>query len=98
MVLADKLIENALEDCVSSFDAFGRETCHVNAKRAKNPAKAEKISFQNLEVVKYTIRDLFDYDIAAELTVGEWREIVCGFQKRHLLSHKMGIVDDEYIR
>lgn len=95
--VADKLIENALEDCVSSFDGFGRETCRINAQRAKIPTKAEKISFQNLGAVKNTLRDIFGFDIASELTVEEWRKVVCGFQKRHLLSHKMGIVDDEYI-
>ena len=31
--LADKLIENALEDCVSAFDGFGRELCRVHANR-----------------------------------------------------------------
>ena len=48
-VLAEKLIENALEDCVSAFDGFGRELCRVHATKARIPAKAEKINFQNLE-------------------------------------------------
>ena len=36
-----RLTENALEDCVSAFDGFGRETYRVNAKTLSDPAKAE---------------------------------------------------------
>jgi len=32
--LAEKLIENALEDCVSAFDGFGREVCRINAAKS----------------------------------------------------------------
>ena len=47
--LAARLIENALEDCVSAFDGFGRELCRVYAAKAAEPAKVEKASFQNVE-------------------------------------------------
>lgn len=96
-ILAEKLIENALEDCVSSFDGFGREICRVHCQKAANPAWAEKVSFQNLDGAKQNLFELFNLDLASGLTTEEWEAAVRGFQKRHLLSHKMGVVDAEYI-
>lgn len=96
--IAERLIENALEDCVSAFDGFGREICRVCANKATEPAKAEKISFQNLEGVKQSLIGIFGIDLSAALSVEEWKMAIRGFQKRHLLSHKMGVVDEEYKR
>lgn len=96
--LAVRLIENALEDCVSAFDGFGRETCRVCARKSADPAKAERVSFQNLEGARQSLSGLFNIDLAAGLVVDEWKIAVRGFQKRHLLSHKLGVVDEEYIR
>lgn len=95
--LAEKLIENALEDCVSAFDGFGRELCRVHAKRARNPAKLEKVNFQNLEGARTHFLDLLEIDLSAGVTPDEWRAATMGFQKRHLVAHKMGVVDQDYI-
>lgn len=46
--MATHLISDALENGVSAFDGFGRESCKVHAAKATDPRKAEKISFQNL--------------------------------------------------
>jgi hypothetical protein len=94
--IADRLIENALEDCVSAFDGFGRELCRVHAKKAANPAKAEKTSFQNLDGAKTNILAQFGIDLAAPVSAEEWNSAVLGFQRRHLLAHKMGVVDENY--
>lgn len=96
--VVERLIENGLEDCVSAFDGFGREICRIHAKKAADPAKVENLSFQNLEGVKSNLAQLFGLDIAGGLAVEEWNVAVRGFQKRHLLSHKMGVVDAEYVR
>lgn len=96
--VAIRLVENALEDCVSAFDGFGRELCRIHAKKASDPSKAESMSFQNLEGAKQNLKGLFNLDLAADLTGDEWKATIRGFQKRHLLSHKMGVVDDEYVR
>lgn len=53
--VAEHLTRNALEDCVSTFDGFGREICRIHAKKSIDPAKVEKISFQNLEGVKQNL-------------------------------------------
>ena len=95
--LAEKLIENALEDCVSGFDGFGRELCRVHANMARNPAKAEKINFQNLESARTNLLDLYGIDLSAEVTPDEWREAAMDFQKRHIVAHRMGVVDQDYV-
>lgn len=96
--VAQSLIANGLEDCVSALDGFGREISRLHAKRSTDPEKAEKVSFQNLESAKQNMKLLFNLDLSAGLTDDEWKTAVQAFQKRHLLSHKMGVVDEEYVR
>ena len=91
------LIENGLEDCVSVFDGFGRELCRVYAKEATNRAIVERISFQNLEGAKRNLEDAFGIDLSSEVAADEWRSLVRAFQKRHLIAHKMGVVDQDYL-
>jgi len=84
-----KLIENALEDSVSAFDGFGREHCSSIYK---------KISFQNIDAAKDMIRTDHGFDISDGLSVNEWKYLSEQFQKRHLLAHRMGIIDEEFSR
>lgn len=96
--LAEKLIENALEDCVSAFDGFGRELCRVFANEATSPARAEKISFQNLEGARSNLVDLFGFDISEGIDPAEWGAAAIAFQKRHLVAHKLGVIDADYLK
>jgi len=93
-----KLIEDALEDCVSSFDGFGRNLCRLHSQKASNQAQAEKISFQNIAGAQKNLIDQFGLDIAAGLPINHWDIVIRCFQKRHLICHKMGVIDDEYIQ
>lgn len=93
-----QLIADALENGVSAFDGFGRETCRVHARKAANPSKAEAVSFQNLGGAQKNVQSLFGFDLSAGLFADEWLSLSRCFQKRHLLAHSMGIVDDEYLR
>lgn len=93
------LVANALEDCVSSFDGFGREVCHIHATDAiENAPKSDTVSFQNLSAARITVKSLFGIDLAAACATEEWDAAVRIFQKRHVLSHKFGVVDEAYIR
>jgi hypothetical protein len=96
--LANHLTGNALEDAVSSFDGFGRETCRIRAASATSPSKAENLSFQNLAGARQKVQDLFNIDLAANITSDEWNFACRCFQKRHVLAHNMGVVDDAYLR
>jgi len=95
--IKSRLIENALEDCVSSFDGFGRSLCTANANKSTNSKSIEKISFQNLEAAARKTKEVFGLDLKSLLEDSEWNALIVGFQKRHLISHKMGIIDEEYL-
>jgi hypothetical protein len=95
--VAQRLIENALEDCVSAFDGFGRETCRVFAIKTAKPEKAAEIRFQNITAARDRVREQFHVDFASTVASVDWTHILCAFQKRHLLAHKMGVVDEDYL-
>lgn len=95
--IAKQLIENALEDCVSAFDGFGRETCRVFASKAAKPEKAAEIRFQNILGARDRVKEQFNVDFAACSTFDDWKHVLRAFQKRHLLAHKMGVVDEGYL-
>jgi hypothetical protein len=63
--LAERLVENALEDCVSAFDGFGRELCRMHAQKSATPARVEKINFQNLDGAKSKVLSAFGIDLLA---------------------------------
>lgn len=86
--IKSKLIENALEDCISAFDGFAREHC----------SNVKKISFQNIAVAHNKMLSDIGVDISRGLNPQQWNFTVQQFQKRHLLAHKMGVIDDEYIK
>lgn len=96
--LAVHLTGDALENAVSAFDGFGRETCRVRAAKAAVPARAENISFQNLVGVRQRLVEQFGYDLATQVPLEDWEFACRCFQKRHLLAHKMGVVDDAYLQ
>jgi len=95
--LAAHLVGDALENAVSAFDGFGREIARVNATHATNQTKAEGLSFQNLTGAQRNVQDLFGFDISLCLSSEQWTTAIRGFQKRHLLSHSMGVVDKKYM-
>ncbi len=77
-----------MEDCISAFDGFARERCLT---------EYPKLSFQNIYVAKEKL-DKSGIDITEGLNNVEWNFVVEQFQKRHLLAHKMGVVDEDYIK
>lgn len=95
--LADHLIGDGLENAVSSFDGFGREACKVVAGKATDQTKAANLSFQNLPGAQKNLTQLFAVDLAVGLPSCDWDFVYKCFQKRHLLAHKMGIVDEAYV-
>jgi len=95
--VAQHLIENALEDCVSAFDGFGRETCRVFASKAVKPENAAEIRFQNIVGARDRVMEQFGIDFAATASPTDLAHVHRAFQKRHLLAHKMGVVDEGYV-
>lgn len=96
--LAESLVQNALEDCVSAFDAFGRETCRVFASKATDPARAGEIRFQNIDGARDRVQQQFGVDFSAGSDAADWAQVRRAFEKRHLLAHKLGVVDEDYLQ
>lgn len=96
--VARHLVENALEDCVSAFDGWGRAVCATYAAKATNPTKVVKVSFQNVERAREAMSIQFGFDADAALGASTLASLHRAFQKRHLLAHRMGVVDADYLR
>jgi len=96
--LAERLVEDALENAVAAFDGFGRAVCTAFSSKATTPQLAQDISFQNIQNARARVNDLFGFDLAAGLDTDKWDTVARCFQKRHLLAHKMGVIDEEYIK
>lgn len=94
--LENTLVSKSLTDVVSSFDGFGREICRAFASKSSNSAQAEKISFQNLLGAQRNVQKYFGFDMATALTAQELEMAIRCFQKRHVLEHRSGVVDEEY--
>lgn len=92
------LVEDALENCVSAFDGFGRETCRIRADKSSDPTRASNLSFQNLLKVDLAIGKLFSVDYRGCVNAQTWELAQRGFFKRHLIAHHAGVVDEKYIR
>ncbi len=96
--MAERLIGDALENLVSAFDGFGREICSVASPKASNLEEAKDVRFQNLRGAQKRLQKLFGFDLSSFLKPDEWKFVCQCFEKRHLLAHKMGVVDDDYIQ
>jgi hypothetical protein len=86
---AEHLVGDALENVVSAFDGFGREICGQ---------RSADIRFQNLSGARRRVQEAFGFDFADELSGDAWDMACRIFQKRHLLAHKMGVIDAEYVQ
>lgn len=94
--IANYLIENAMGDCVSAFDGFGRATCYAFSFKAIQPEKATELRFQSIAKARSQVIEQFGADFGVSLKKVEWNHVVQAFQKRHLLAHKMGVIDEAY--
>ncbi len=80
-----KSYETVLEDVVATFDGFGRELTRI---------KGKETGFQALEAARTIVLNIFKIDLYNSLSSDEWCFVKEMFQKRHLIAHKMGIIDD----
>jgi len=86
--IRSKMIENCLEDAVLAFDGFGREHCR---------STIANISFQNIARARDRLANDQNVDISSGLSASEWSFVEMQFQKRHLLAHTMGVIDQDYV-
>jgi hypothetical protein len=93
--LKNSLIEDALENCVSSFDGFGREECRVAFSKIGTQVK--NYSFQNLELADERLQKDFGVSLKSNVDPHIWSVAVLGFMRRHVIAHRAGVVDQKYI-
>ena len=87
------LIETSLGECVVAFQRF----CEVNFS-TRAPEKNLKFNaFQNIEVGAMYWKDLLGETYYDWLTNYEITRLNALFQKRHLLAHTEGIIDQKYL-
>lgn len=91
------LLEDALENCVSALDGFGREAIRVRAAVSTNPAGCAGASFQNLDKAALLVQKLFGVDLKAAVPPEAWATAHRGFLKRHVVAHRAGVVDQAYL-
>ena len=87
--LSRKIIESALEACVAALDGFGRELCSVYGRSG--------VSFQNLENTARRLKQICGVNLRKAWSEEDWQEVHRMFQKRHVIAHRMGVVDEEYV-
>ncbi len=56
------------------------------------------MSFQNLEAGRKRVLQGWGFDLADAVTEAEWSSASKSFQKRHLLAHRMGVINEEYLQ
>lgn len=91
------LLEDALENCVSSFDGFGRECCRVRALHSTDPQRCDRVSFQNINRADDALRQLFGVDLRGHVDPAEWQQVHRTFMRRHVIAHRSGVVDQQYL-
>ncbi len=89
------LIESGLSDGVVAFQHFCELTYLENRKTDE---KIKFNAFQNLEIGAKYWETIFNESYQDWLSKNEYWELNILFQKRHLLAHREGIVDEKYIQ
>ena len=91
------LVENSLEDVVSAFDGFGRELIRVKASKIGQPTKADGLSFRSLAGAERRLLKDFSLSLDSLFDSGDYDFASRMFLQRHILAHKMGVIDAEYV-
>lgn len=92
-IMCQKLLEDSLRDIVSAFQMFAFEMFKI-----KVPFKKVKSNdFQIVEVGNNLFEKYLDISYTDFITTDEMKEMNIYFQRRHLLEHSSGIVDQKYL-
>jgi hypothetical protein len=99
--VAVKDLENCLEDGVSIFEAAMRALVRRALKERGTPAEdverqLTKLgnAFQNIARTRLQMADLFAVAIPEN---GIWGLLAAAFEKRHPITHNLGVVDRKYL-
>jgi len=90
-----QLLENGLVKLVASFQRFAEAT--FQALRNSSSFQVRKNQFQNLNESTTLWRNATGRGYEDILTPAEMADLHILFQQRHILSHRDGLVDQEYL-
>ena len=87
------IMENGLQNAVTAFQRY------AEALYAKHPTapKARRNAFQNLAEGSNLWHAAFGKRYSDHLTAADLTALMRAFQQRHLLAHRQGLVDEDYI-
>lgn len=88
------IVENGLQNAVTAFQLY------TEALYARHPSASapRRNAFQNLAEGSELWHNAFGKDYSDHLNAGELAVVARMFQQRHLLAHRQGLVDADYIR
>lgn len=91
---ARTLIEVGLQNAVMAFQRYAE----AMFSKQPNPPKVRRNVFQNLADGSAVWRQAFGKDYSAYLQAAELATLGRYFQQRHLLAHREGLVDADYVQ
>lgn len=86
------LVEGAIQDAVTAFQRYAEA---LYATASDTPAKAN--AFQSINQGQDLWRTATGRSYADHLADGELEKLNLYFQRRHLMAHTQGIVDEDYV-
>jgi len=92
--MQNSFIESSLQKCVTTFQTFADNLVANNPSRSKYRQNA----FQNIAEGSQLWGSLYGHEYNNYLSEGELEDLNLFFQKRHILVHNDGIVDEKYIQ
>lgn len=94
-------LASILDSCVAAFDGFGKDIIELLSKLPAveiRRKKIKKIKLQKPIEAAETLKNLFDFDILKNFDENNKTLLTKCFNKRHLITHASGIVDEGYIK
>ena len=102
--VAARDIENALEDTVSIFEAVLRATTRRHLRAALSSEETEETlrkrianKFQSIALAADVAQQEFGISLFSALDSDEYETLKLIFEKRHPITHNLGIVDRKYL-
>ena len=99
----EKLIEHALEDVVSFWEGYLKSLYRHAVRRRYDPDKAAQLerqigtTFQRLPGATERFSKDLGIDILADAAPDDIELLTRVFNKRHVLSHNLGLVDERFL-
>jgi uncharacterized protein YbaR (Trm112 family) len=96
--LRHKLVEDACENVVTVFETCCKEMYNQSKYKAINPSVVlHGNPFQSLDKAKDIFLSQFNVDIFTNLSINEINKLYILFNKRHILTHNLGIIDQKFL-